>query len=301
MILARMRTLFLINPRSGAGRNFERIEAEIRDRCTRHRVLAAVELCPDRSELTPWLQQKERDGYEVICSVGGDGTVHTIGTRLIGSSMAMAILPTGSGNGIARHLGIPMNMTRAIDAALTGRVESIDTLAVNDLPFLGILGIGFDAEIAHRFDAAGTRGLSTYLRVGVRAWREAGELDYEISTDGQWKRFPALLIAVANTNQYGNEARIAPHASVQDGLADICVLRRPSVAAVPLLLAQLFGQNFDQCPWLTIFRASSLTIQRPAPGPAHVDGEPIELPSTLEIVVRPASLRVVVPSSVKNI
>lgn len=241
------------------------------------------------------------DDVDVVAAVGGDGTVHQIGKRLIGRSAALAIIPTGSGNGLARHLGIPLDPLRAIEAIVQCRIDTIDVGHIGDEIFLGVCGVGFDAVVAHRFAAAGTRGIETYIREGVLTYTSYTQEHYAISLDDEKIETSAFLVAIANSGQYGNEARIAPFASLQDGLLDVAIVRSGSFVRAPFLIYQLFTGTLRDSSDITIRQARSVGIERSSEGPGHIDGEPVMLPASFECSVHERALRICVPRDVKRL
>jgi len=242
-----------------------------------------------------------RNGVEVVFAVGGDGTVHEIAKRLIDKPIALGIVPTGSGNGFARHLGVSIDPSNVLRSIATSRIETIDTAEVNGNPFLGVMGIGFDACIAARFASSTVRGIRTYIREGLFGYVSYRPQSYEITIDGNVRKETAFVIAVANSSQYGNNAKIAPLASVQDGLLDLVIIRRASPLSVPALMARLFSGSLHRSPVVATVQAREIVIRRAAAGPAHVDGEPIHMPEELRVRIRPQSLRVLVPSGALRI
>src|SRR5262249_25152307 len=151
----------------------------------------------------------ERNGVDVIFAVGGDGTVHEVGKRLIGRPLALGIVPTGSGNGLAPHLGLPVDLRPSIAACRARPLDTIGTASSNGVRLLGTMGVGFDAWVANKFAAQEARGMRTYLRVGLLGLWSYPKQEYEVTVDGAATRQVALLMAVANTSQYGNNAWIA--------------------------------------------------------------------------------------------
>lgn len=296
-----MNPYFVINPASGKKRDLAALQSAIERRCGRADAAATVAVCASIDDLDGLIAQARERGCDSVCAVGGDGTVHTIGTRLIGSSLALGIVPCGSGNGLARHLGMPMDPVSAVDAILGGRFETIDTALAGGLPYLGIAGVGFDAEVAHRFGKAGERGLQSYVRETLLLFRSYRPGRYRVTVSGETTEHSALLIAVANSSQWGNEARIAPEASLQDGILEIAILEDPPLVAVPLMLRRLFAGTLKEERGLHFRRGPTVRIERPAAGPAHVDGEPVMLGRDVEFAIRPASLRVVVPARARAI
>ena len=288
-----MKTLFVINPLSGTKRNYD-VATVIRENA---RTPFELRPCPRKEELDGMLDDAEREQFEAVYAVGGDGTVHEIARRLIGRKMALGILPTGSGNGFARHIGLPMEPRAALRACAGERIETIDTATVNGLPFLVTMGMGFDALIAARFAASTVRGLRTYLTIGLRGFFTYKPEVYDLIIDGAPLQRRAFTITVANASQYGNNARIAPHASVTDGQLDIVLVDPLSLVRAAVLAPRLFRGTIDSAREVTTRRGRHIEIRRSSAGPAHLDGEPFTLPALLTIDVKPASLRVLVPDS----
>lgn len=292
-----MKTLFIINERSGRRRAYD-VAAVIRETCAfEHRIVRSGSI----GELDGIIGEAEAEGVDVVFAVGGDGTVHETARRLIGRSPALGVLPIGSGNGFARHIGLPVDPSQALTACGGGRIVAIDTAMVNEHPFLGVMGIGFDAVVAERFAASEVRGLETYVREGLRAFAGFNSEEYELTMNGETSRRRAFVVALANSGQYGNNARVAPLASLQDGLLDIVLVGDPGILSAPLMLARLFTGSFNRAAGVTSIQAPSVTIRRASGGPAHLDGEPVTLPAELQVRVVPRSLRVLVPDAVMSI
>ncbi len=289
-----MNTLFLINKRSGAKRGYD-LETVIRDGCRTWTAAYDIAPCERKEDLDAILADAQSRGVEVVYAVGGDGTVHEIGKRLIGTGMALGVLPAGSGNGFARHLGLPMEPRASLASCAGRRIVTIDTAEVNGMPFLGVMGIGFDAEVADQFAESKVRGFLTYVKIGLRGWIAYRPQEYELTIDGERLTRRAFVVAVANSSQYGNDAWIAPLASLQDGLLDLVLVERGSWVEAPFLLARLFQGSLHKSNAVTMRRGARITIRRPGAGPGHLDGEPMKLPAELQVSVRPKSLKVLVP------
>lgn len=287
-----MKALFVVNERSGARRNFDvaaiiRREAQPGDE---------IVPCGRKEDLAAIIDRAERDSFQVVYAVGGDGTVHETAKHLIGRTPALGIVPIGSGNGFARHIGLPLDPAETIRVCHTGSIAVIDTAEVNGLPFLSVMGVGFDALVAERFASSGVRGLKTYVVEGASAILRFRAEEYEIAIGGATLRKRAFVVAVANAGQYGNNARIAPLASLRDGLLDIVIVDDTSPARAMLFLPALFRGTFHRERSVTSLQAAELTIRRPSSGPAHLDGEPHILGAALHVRVVPKSLRVLVPA-----
>jgi YegS/Rv2252/BmrU family lipid kinase len=289
-----MKSLFIVNPRSGVRRKKD-IAAMIRDGCAGGAASHEIASCDGIDQLDGIISRAKSEGFEVVYAVGGDGTVHEIARRVIGTALALGIVPAGSGNGLARHLGIPLDIERAVLVCQDGVIATIDSAVVNGHPFFGVMGVGLDAVIAERFAASRTRGLRTYVRMGLRTFIGFRPEDYEIEIDGVAHRPRAHILAIANSSQYGNNARIAPLASLQDGLLDVVIIEDAPMFAAPLMLVRLFNGTLHQSRGVRILQGRNVHIRRSAPGAAHLDGEPILLPAELNVSIRPASLRVMVP------
>jgi YegS/Rv2252/BmrU family lipid kinase len=292
-----VKTLFLVNARSGSNRRRDAAGLIAKACDWDHEIVA----CGSIADLDGVIHDAASRGVKAIFAVGGDGTIHEVAKRLINTEIALGVVPTGSGNGFARHLGLPMNFRKAIRACCGLRVEIIDTATVNGTPFINMMGIGFDAWIADAFAAAGTRGLATYVRVGLRGFARYAAEEYEVTVDGNVTRHRAFVVAVANASQYGNNARIAPLASMQDGILDVTLIEQKPFFRLPLIAAQLFAGNLHRARGVVTLRGRNITIRRSADGAAHLDGEPVTLPSSVSIDIVPRSLRVIVPDSVKMI
>ena len=295
-----MKALFLINVRSGTRRSDETVAA-IEAYCAGTESISRWEMCRTREELDETFVAAAADGFEAVVAVGGDGTVSEMGRRLVGKGLALGIIPTGSGNGLARHLRIPLNFSGALDVIREGHRASIDTATVNGIRFLSIAGVGFDALIADRFEKSGMRGFVSYAKESGLAIAGYERETYRVSVDDEeFREQEAFLLAVANSTQYGNDARIAPLASLTDGLLDLCIVPKPPWGELPSTLARLFRGELHHSSALTIRKGKKVVVERLAPGPAHVDGEPLELGERLEFRVEPLALEVIVPSDVSG-
>jgi diacylglycerol kinase (ATP) len=294
-----MKALFLINERSGLRRRYD-VREVIRTHWPHQREHCNVEACGAKDELDRIIDNAARDGVEVVFAVGGDGTVHEIARRLIGKPLTLGIVPTGSGNGFARHLGLPMKPAAAIRSIGGMQKQIVDTAEVNGHPFIGVMGVGFDAWIADRFASSSVRGMRTYIFHGLGGAIRYRPQKYELVIDGVEHSVTALVVAVANASQYGNDARIAPEASIQDELLNVVIVRDPPLFALPFMIRRLFNSSIHRSPYITTLRGRDIVIRRSTGGPAHVDGEPIELGEELRVRVVPRSLNVLAPPLSSN-
>lgn len=292
-----MKALFLVNERSGRRRDFDVIDVIKRASPFEHRIVS----CDRKEDVETLINEAEAAGIDIVYAVGGDGTVHETAKRLVGRKPALGILPIGSGNGFARHIGLPIDPAASLSSCKDCRIETIDTAIVNDEPFLGVMGIGFDAMVADRFASSHVRGIETYIKEGLRAFAEFKADEYEISANGETIRRAAFVVAVANSGQYGNNARIAPLASLQDGLLDVVIIDDAHLIDAAFLLARLFNGTLHRSSGVTMLQTADVMIRRPSAGPAHLDGEAITLGAELHARVKPASLRLLVPDAARKL
>ena len=240
-------------------------------------------------------------GYDAVIAVGGDGTVNEVGCGLIGTDTALGIIPCGSGNGLARHLGVSMDPFKAVKWLDKSVYTTIDYGTINDHPFFCTCGVGFDATVSERFSNAGSRGMLTYLESILKEIATYNNQLYKLSFDDSSETFECFIVTCANAGQWGNNAYIAPTASLQDGLLDVVVIHPFTPIDAPLLACQLFNKLLDKNDNVTIRKASRLTITRENEGPAHYDGDPIQLGREIRIELIPQGLKVLIPDRRRGI
>ena len=229
-------------------------------------------------------------------AVGGDGTINEVAAVLVGTSATLGLVPCGSGNALGRHLGIHGSVTRALGLLATGVPRLIDSGLADGRPFFCVAGLGFEAELADRFNRLTQRGFLRYLMLGARTFASWQPQDYTVTHAGGHERWRAFTLAVANTPQYGNNARIAPGARTDDGLLDLCALPPISPWNVLPLVVRLFAGTLDRAAAVNLRRGERFVVERAAPGLLHTDGEGHPAGTRVEFIVRPASLRILVPA-----
>ena len=234
-----------------------------------------------------------RDSVDVVVAIGGDGTINEIARSLVHTDTALGIIPCGSGNGLARHLRIPMEPKAAIDIINQGEQLCIDYGKINNIPFFCTCGVGFDAFVSLKFADSGKRGLLTYLENTLHESLTYQPETYEIENEEGTVKHQAFLIACGNASQYGNNAYITPQASLMDGLMDITVIEPFTVLDVPSLSFQLFNKTIDQNSRVKTMRARKIRIHRAQEGVLHFDGDPLMAGKELDIEIIPKGLRVV--------
>ncbi len=240
------------------------------------------------------------DKTDVVVAVGGDGTVNEVGRSLIHTDTVLGIIPCGSGNGLARHLQIPLEPKAAIDILNEGESLCIDYGKINGIPFFCTCGVGFDAFVSLKFADSGKRGPLTYLENMLREILDYKPETYEIENGAGTVRYKAFLIACGNASQYGNNAYIAPQASLTDGLMDVTILEPFTVLDVPTLSFQLFNKTLDQNSRIKTFREKRIKIHRMEGGVVHFDGEPVMAGKDIEVEMVPHGLHVLTPVKKKE-
>ena len=237
---------------------------------------------------------------DVVVAIGGDGTINEIARSLVHTDTALGIIPCGSGNGLARHLRIPMEPKAAIDILNRGCELCIDYGKINNIPFFCTCGVGFDAFISLKFADSGKRGLLTYLENTLHESLTYQPETYEIENEEGTMKYKAWLIACGNASQYGNDAYIAPQASLTDGLMDVTIMEPFTVLDVPSLSFQLFNKTIDQNSRVKTMRAKKIKIHRVNDGVMHFDGDPLMAGKELEVEIIPAGLRVIASEKKKE-
>lgn len=291
-----MKAVVIINPVAGGRARLapERRVAIARAALVRAGVDGEVRLTERAGHGRELAQAAVEAGSELVIAWGGDGTINEVASALIGRSASLGIVRAGSGNGLARELGIPKRPDLALAAALGGAERAMDTGEIDGRLFLNIAGIGFDATMAVQFNGLGTerRGALRYTASVVRGVFRYRPVEYEIEADGEPLRVRALLLAIANLPQYGSNAVIAPRAVPFDGLLDLVVVGERGPLGRVGLVPRLFDRSIHKAPDVTFRPVRHLVISSPAPMAYHVDGEPLLGGTRLEARIFPRSLRV---------
>ena len=243
--------------------------------------------------------QAVHDGVDTLLIAGGDGMINTVGHELLDSGVALGVIPTGSGNGFARHFNIPLALDEAVRALVGARRMRIDVGTANNRPFFVTCSMAWEAAIARSFERLAVRGALPYLLAGVREYITFTPQPLEVTLDGHEKlRFPdPMIFTVANLTQYGGGAKIAPHAEPDDGQLELVVLPRQDVAQVLTSLPRLYDGTLLQLPDLFTRRFHDLTIHRAQAAPIQLDGELLDAGTTVMISVLPQALTVLVPAA----
>jgi YegS/Rv2252/BmrU family lipid kinase len=292
-----LKTRFIYNPRSGHIAKNPHLPERARRFIEENKLdgsLVQTERARHASELA---RRAVDDGCELIVAIGGDGTMNEVASALIDSPATFGLIPCGSGNGLGRHLGIPRPDAGdgAFQNLVNGHIRSIDTGTANGLPFFNTMGVGFDAEISHRFNRLVRRGLPAYIRTTFATLLGFRSQPYVIRCGDMSLATSAFIISVANSDQYGNDCYIAPGARIDDGRLNITILKSiHPFNALPIAI-RLFTKSIDGSASVQRLAGPRFSIERRSPGLLHTDGETHETAALIEIAVRPRSLRILVP------
>jgi YegS/Rv2252/BmrU family lipid kinase len=293
-----MRALVVINPVSGPARHrpVDRSRTLAETVLSRAGWTVEVAVTGAAGDAHRLAQAACASGTDLVVAWGGDGTINEVASALAFTSVALGIVPGGSGNGLARELGIPRDPAGALGVAAGARRRTIDAGEVDGRLFFNAAGIGLDAAIAAHMAVPGAqRGFSGYVRLALRDGLRYRARHYVVTHDGQAVRHHALFMAFANSRQYGNDAHIAPRARLDDGLLDLVVVENQPVWRLLGQTRALFRGTLQPGPRLRMTTFTELAVAGAAPLAFHVDGEPGV--GGVEVVVRarPRALVVACP------
>jgi len=286
--------LFILNPNSGTsiGRNAGEVKKTIESFARQAGAEVTMLFTEERAHATTLV--KENVGlrpWKAIVAVGGDGTVNEIAQPLVNTEQPIGIIPLGSGNGLARHLGIPLTLEASLTRLFEGKITTIDSAQINDIPFFCTAGMGFDAYVGHLFSQQDQRGLATYVNVSFQSYWRYKPQHFKLNgvdTD-------AFSLSFANAGQFGNNAWVAPQASLQDGLLDVCTIKPFPKWYGTSLAYQLFTKQMKTSRYIDYQHMTEAVVETQVPPMIHYDGEPFQLNTTrIEVKIKPQSLRVIV-------
>lgn len=283
---------FIINPKSGTQKkdDFPELIDQTLDHSQFDTDLRFTEYRGHAAEIA---RQSAADGVDIVVAVGGDGTVNEVARSLVHTQTALGIIPCGSGNGLARHLCIPIDISGAIQLINNCRIDTFDYGVINGLPFFCTCGMGFDAFISLKFAEAGKRGPITYIENVLKEGLKYRPETYEIVDETGTTRYQAFLIACANASQYGNNAYIAPGATMKDGLMDVIIMEPFDAIEAPQIAADLFMKTLGNNSKIKTFRTKSIHIHRTQPGAIHYDGDPIMTGRDIDVSMEHMGIRII--------
>lgn len=284
--------LFIVNPNAGK-KISERIIDTIR-KVFPENIYYQIVIWKDKDHFKEVLDILRSQDYTDAIAVGGDGTVNQVAKSILGTNICLGIVPAGSGNGLARTLGLSMEVEEVIKQIAEGKTETIDSGIVNGIPFFCTSGVGFDAHIGNLFATSVKRGLQSYVKITTRELFKYRAKKYKLKFNGQEIERKAFFITVANAGQYGNDFYIAPGAKMNDGVFHVSILRPFKFYEVIGLLTKILQKKADKSKLIETLICSELTIEREEKDVIHFDGEPAFTEKNVEFKCVPASLRVIV-------
>lgn len=283
---------FIVNPISG-NHHKDDIPQMIAEGIDSERFDVEIQFTEYRGHATQITQECVEKKVDVVVAVGGDGTINEVARSLTHSDTALGIIPYGSGNGLARHLCIPMNIRKAIDIINQCQIEAFDYGIINNIPFFCTCGMGFDAFISLKFAEAGKRGPITYVENVLMEGLKYQPETYEVEDSTGTHRYKAFLIACANASQYGNNAYIAPKASMKDGMMDVIIMEPFTTLEAPQISIDLFNKTLPSNSKIKTFKAQNIRIHRSKPGAIHYDGDPAMAEQNIEVMIKPLGIKIV--------
>lgn len=287
----KQKILYIINPISGIKKK-NSLQQIINDETDKNCFELSVKYTEYAGHGKEIAQQAVKNKFDIVVAVGGDGTINEISSQLIHTDTALGIIPKGSGNGLARFLKIPLDERKAVQLINKINIMEIDALKLNGSYSVNVAGIGFDAHIAHLFDAYGKRGFKSYAKLIYKEYKKYKSKKYRLIIDGKAIERQAFAISFANSSQFGNNAHIAPLAKIDDGLIDVCILKDfPPYKAISLVI-QLYTKNLPKSRYYKVLKAKNIKIDSSTELLGHIDGEAVSFGHELDIKILPKSLKI---------
>ena len=286
----KQKILFIINPISGTGKQ-KIVERLIKKDLDQNKFVVTIKYTERAGHAISLSSKASKDQYDIVVAVGGDGSVNEVGQSLVDTDTLLGVIPTGSGNGLARHLKIPLNIKDAILLLNSNNYIKADVGKVNDKVFIGTAGVGFDAHIGRLFAKAKKRGFLTYAHLTIREFFNYKPQNYEIIIDGEVFRRNAFIVCASNSNQWGNNAFISPNSIIDDGYLRVVVLKKMSLLLLPFFVYKLFRKKVDSSIYYEEFKGKKIIINQQSDF-AHLDGDPFNIGKSLNIEVVPKSLKI---------
>lgn len=291
------RVLVLINPNSGLGVSMRLLLDTFQEVWDEGDRVVSYQLSKSTEDGVRKVKAAIEDGVGTLMVVGGDGMINTIGSQLLDSKVTLGVIPTGSGNGFARHFEIPLNPEKAIRALARGKTVDIDVGTANGRPFFVTCSLAWDAALVKTFEKSPVRGILPYIFAAAYELFDYKPEVFEITLDTQpaeQVKYP-MLFTIANLTQYGGGALIAPQACEDDGYLWLTYALRADVPKLITQLRKLFDGKIVETQGITSTKFQTLTVTRETPQPIQVDGELMESGRSVEIKIRPKALKVLVP------
>lgn len=287
---------FIVNPISGTKDKTDDIR-KIKEYLDNNGIDYEIRYTERAGHATQLAEEAMKAGNRSIVAVGGDGTINEVASALTESEATLGIIPYGSGNGLARHIGIPIHPLKSLKIIVGGREKNIDYCSVNGKKYFCAFGTGYDAEVAHDFAKRKNRGLLNYIKSSVKMFRTYKAHDYSIAIGDEKADGRYYIASVCNASQYGNNAFIAPAADISDGLLDIVLIKDSSRLSLAGVSVKLFTKSIKNGGNIIYRKSEEITLRDKTSEtfPAHIDGEPIELKGSIHIKCHRGALSIYVP------
>jgi len=292
------RVLVLVNPHSGYGATLGGWVEAVEEAWSARGASVSYQISRSVDDGHRKIEQAKRDRVNTVLVAGGDGMVNTVGADLIGTEIALGVLPAGSGNGFARHFGIPLDPAKAAAALASAGRKKIDVGFANGRPFFVTCSMAGDATLVRTFEKMPVRGVLPYVFAAAYEFFDYKPAPFKIKADDQREEViqNPIVFTVANLTQYGGGARIAPQAREDDGMLELVAVPKNKVPAALAGITKLFDGTINELDAILTRRFRRLQVKRKADGPIQVDGELVEAPAEVFVEVRPEALTVLIPA-----
>lgn len=290
--MSKQKIRFIINPISGK-KHKDHLPQQIEEHLDHSRFDYEIFISNYAGHASILAQDAINQHVDILAVAGGDGSINEVGTTLIGTDMALAVIPCGSGNGLSRCMNLPLDPIKALQVINMNYRRKIDTVTVNDKSFISISGTGYDAKVAEDYSKDLRRGFDTYFRYIIRNYITMEEQPYTIVMPDETLDVKAFFISFANSNQMGYDFPISPHASLWDGKVDLCIVQKPNPFELPIMGGYMLDGMMDKAPKVKIIQTSEATIIRPKADVINLDGESVMMEKDLHLKVNPLSLNII--------
>lgn len=292
--MSKKHLVFIVNPRSGVKRE-KAVQQAIDKRLDTEQFTYEIQHTEYAKHGTVLAKEAAAKGAHAVVAVGGDGSVNDVVAGLKGTNTALAIIPKGSGNGMARTMEIPLSEYHAIDVINRGNTKMMDVGYANDKPFISNAGVAFDALISKKFAKSTRRGFAVYSWLVTRHMWTYKEWEWDITIDGEPLKHTAFLVNVANGKQFGYNFQIAPSASYTDGLFDVVVVKKFPKFLGGALVVRAMNGTITKSPYVEHFRAREVVISHPKLKLMQTDGDAHDCEDKIHFRMATAAQKVIVP------
>ena len=290
--MSKQKIRFIINPISGK-KHKDHLPQQIEEHLDHSRFDYEIFISNYAGHASILAQDAINQHVDILAVAGGDGSINEVGTTLIGTDMALAVIPCGSGNGLSRCMNLPLDPIKALQVINKNYRRKIDTVTVNDKSFISISGTGYDAKVAEDYSKDIRRGFETYFRYIIRNYITMEEQPYTIVMPDETLDVKAFFISFANSNQMGYDFPISPKASLWDGKVDLCIVQKPNPFELPIMGGYMLDGMMDKVPKVKIIQTPEATIIRPKADVINLDGESVMMEKDLHLKVNPLSLNII--------